>query len=253
LGAFFSCALFIIAEWGVPVLMVKSNQIWLQEVRKKNIYASRTNDIWMRASKQIIHISRYIPDEKRLSGITIYTFDDTFRLIKRVDAASGEYVNSSWKLSDAVVQQFSLTSGGHRLELEPAIIVNLELNPDDLSQASKRSDEMGIAELGRYIQKVEREGYGAARYRVDYHSKIAAPFICILLSMLGSGIAFGSKYHDGLAVNIIVGLGVAFLYWIFNGFCISLGYAEMMPPIIAAWISTFIFAGIAVFILLNAD
>jgi lipopolysaccharide export system permease protein len=252
-GLFLSCVMFIFAEWVVPVSMVKANQIWLQEVRKKNIYASRTNDIWMRAPQKIIHISRYIPEEKRLSGITIYTFDDSFRLVERVDAASGEYIDAHWKLNEAVIQVFSKDSDGHQLKLADSVVVDIELNPDDLSQAAKRTDEMGIAELGRYIRKVEREGYGAARYRVDYHSKIAAPFICILLSMLGSGIAFRGKHHDGLATSILAGLAVAFLYWIFNGFCISLGYAEMMLPMVAAWTATFVFSGIAVFMLLSAD
>ena len=59
---------------------------------------------------------------------------------------------------------------------------DIDLNPRDLSQAAKRTDEMGFRELGRYIRKVEREGYGAVRYRVDFHSKLAAPFVCVFLS-----------------------------------------------------------------------
>ncbi|MBR9985238.1 MAG: LptF/LptG family permease, partial [Desulfosarcina sp.] len=53
IGVFFGAGLFLIAEMLVPVFMVNANRIWLQEVRKKNIYASKTNDIWMRAARQI--------------------------------------------------------------------------------------------------------------------------------------------------------------------------------------------------------
>jgi lipopolysaccharide export system permease protein len=253
LGLFFCGALFLIAEMLVPVFMVNANQIWLQEVRKKNIYASKTNDIWMRAARQIIHIKQYAPEEKRVTGITIHTFDDDFRLINRVDAESGAFENGHWQLDQAVEQVFGKADGGHRLQLHDTLVADIELNPEDLAQAAKRSDEMGLAELGRYIQKVEQEGYAATRYRVDYHSKIAAPFVCIFLSVLGAGIALRGKLREGLPLSITYGLAIAFLYWIFNSFCLSLGYAELMPPVVAAWVANLIFSCVSGFLLLNAS
>ncbi|MBC2712478.1 MAG: LPS export ABC transporter permease LptG [Desulfosarcina sp.] len=253
LGVLFCGVLFVVAEMVVPVFMVNANQIWLQEVRKKNIYASRTNDIWMRAARQIIHIKQYTPEEKRVSGITIHTFDNNFNLINRVDAESGEFKNGRWRLNGAVEQVFEKNTGAHQLKLHNTMTADIDLNPDDLAQAAKRSDEMGLAELGRYIEKVEREGYGAVRYRVDYHSKIAAPFVCIFLSVLGTGIALRGKLREGMPVSITYGLGITFLYWIFNSFCISLGYAEMMPPVVASWVANLVFFSVAGFLLLNAN
>ena len=82
------------------------NQIWLQEVRKANIYASKTNDIWMRAARQIIHIKQYAPEEKRVTGITIHTFDDNFRLIERVDAGSGVFLKTAGGSSTMPLNRF---------------------------------------------------------------------------------------------------------------------------------------------------
>jgi lipopolysaccharide export system permease protein len=253
LGVLFCTGLFLVAEMLVPVFMVNANQIWLQEVRKKNIYASKTNDIWMRAARQIIHIKQYVPEEKRVTGITIYTFDDNFRLISRVDAGSGTFENGRWQLDDALQQVFEADQGAQQIILHNAITANIDLNPDDLARAAKQSDEMGLAELGRYIRKVEQEGYGAIRYRVDYHSKIATPFVCLFLSVLGAGIALWGNLREGMPLSIIYGLGIAFLYWIFNSFCLSLGYAEMMPPVIAAWLANLVFFSFSGFLLLNAN
>ena len=136
---------------------------------------------------------------------------------------------------------FEEAAGIHQLRLHDSIAVDIDLNPDDLAQVTKRSDEMGLVELGRYIEKVEREGYGATRYRVDYHGKIAAPFVCLFLSVLGTAIALRGKLREGVPVSISYGLGIAFLYWIFNSFCLSLGYAEMMPPVISAWVANLVF------------
>lgn len=253
LGVIFCGLLFVIAEMVVPIFMVNANQIWIQEVRKKKIYASRTNDIWMRAPRQIIHIKRYIPERKQVFGVTIHTFDEQFRLIVRIDAASGGFKNGRWQLNNAVQQVFDDNAGGHQLRSHDTMTVDIDLNPDDLAQVTKRSDEMGLVELGRYIEKVEREGYGAARYRVDYHSKIAAPFVCLFLSVLGTAIALRGKLREGVPVSITYGLGIAFLYWIFNSFCLSLGYAEMMPPVISAWVANLVFICVAGFLMLNAN
>jgi lipopolysaccharide export system permease protein len=253
LGLIFWVGLYVLAEMLVPVYMANANQIWLQEVRKKNIYASKTNDIWMRAARQIIHIKQYSPDEQRVAGITIHTFDDNFQLIERVDAEQGSFEKGQWQLSDAVKQRFVGDSGGHQLSLHATLLAVIDLNPEDLARAAKRSDEMGLAELGRYIEKVEREGYSATRYRVDYHGKIAAPFVCLFLSVLGAGVALRGKLREGMPVSIIYGLGIAFTYWIFNSFCLSLGYAETMPPVVAAWIANLVFSCASGFILLNAN
>lgn len=253
LGLLVGGGLFVVAEMVVPVFMVNANQIWLQEVRKKNIYASRTNDIWMRTARQIIHIKRYQPEMKRLAGITIHTFDDRFRLAARVDAAAGHFENQGWRLEDAVEQVFEAESGLQQIHLHPSLDVAIELNPDDLAQAAKRSDEMGLAELGRYIEKVERDGHGAVRYRVDYHAKVAAPFVYIFLSLLGVAIALRGKLREGLPVSITYGLGIAFIYWVFNSFCLSLGYAEMMPPVVAAWTANLVFSCISGVLLFNVN
>lgn len=253
LGLLVGGGLFVIAETVVPVFMARANQIWIQEVRQKNIYASRTNDVWMRTARQIIHIKQYLPEKQALAGVTVHTFDERFRLTGRVDAVSGRYENQQWRLDDAVEQVFEAESGLHQVTLHESIAVAIDLNPDDLAQAAKHSDEMGLAELGRYIDKVEREGYGAVRFRVDYHAKMAAPFVYIFLSLLGVAVALRGKLREGLPVSITYGLGIAFLYWIFNSFCLALGYAEILPPVVAAWTANLVFSCVSGMLLFNTN
>jgi lipopolysaccharide export system permease protein len=252
MGFAFCGLLFAVGEFVVPQFMDNANRIWLQEVRKKNIYATRTKDIWMRAPRQIIHIKKYSPEDKRISGVTIHIFDEAFRLIQRMDAESGVFENGKWHLGNVLQQSFGNDAEILDVETHEQMVAGIDLNPEDLSRAAKRSDEMGLAELARYIQKVEREGYAATRYRVDYHGKIAAPFVCIFLSVLGTAIALRGRLREGMPVSITYGLGIAFIYWIFNSFCISLGYAEMLPPVVAAWIANLVFSCASGFLLLNA-
>ncbi|MDM8538993.1 LptF/LptG family permease, partial [Desulfobacterales bacterium HSG17] len=99
----------------------------------------------------------------------------------------------------------------------------------------------------------ESEGYDATLYKVDLHAKAAFPFICIILSIVGISIASRRIIKDGLPAGIAYGIGIAFLYWIFYSFCISLGYGGMLPPVAAAWVANLVFSCFAVYLLLNAE
>jgi lipopolysaccharide export system permease protein len=110
---------------------------------------------------------------------------------------------------------------------------------------------MSYSSLLRYVLKVEREGYDAAKYRVDLYAKTAFPFICLIMSLFGSGIALRGKTREGMAVSFAYGIITAFCYWGLYSFCLSLGYGDMMPPLIAAWTANVIFLFIGGILMLN--
>jgi lipopolysaccharide export system permease protein len=112
---------------------------------------------------------------------------------------------------------------------------------------------MNFKELYAYVQAVESEGYDATPYRVDLHAKFALPVACIILCLIATGIAAKRRSREALSIVIAYGIGVVFLYWILHSFCLSLGYGGMLPPVIAAWISNFVFSCFAVFNLLTAE
>ena len=112
---------------------------------------------------------------------------------------------------------------------------------------------MNIKELWDYIRKVEAEGYDATNYWVDLFAKTAIPFICIIMSMVGTSIGVWDKIREGLPMCIVCGIGIAFLYWVAFSFCVSLGYGGMLPPIWAAWSTNFVFLCVGIFMLIKAE
>ena len=112
---------------------------------------------------------------------------------------------------------------------------------------------MSFKELLYYIRDVEAEGYDATPYWVDLHGKFALPVASLIVCLIGAGITVGKINRRGLSVDIALGIVVIFLYWISHSFCMSLGYGGMLPPVIAAWMSNFIFGCFAIFNLLNAE
>jgi lipopolysaccharide export system permease protein len=253
IGFLFSFLLFFLSEAIVPVTMTTANRIWLNEVRKEQAISTRENNIWMKTTNGIIHIRHYNAAEKALYKVTLNTFDDRFRLIRRLDAERGVFSNGQWVLFEILEQKLDDTGFSYTIDFQDSMPVQLDMNPDRLKHVAKKTSEMGIEELLNYIDTIEAEGYSATQYRVDFHAKIAFPFVCIILVLAGVGIACKNRLKDGLPASIAYGIGLAFLYWVLNSFCMSLGYGEMLPPMIAAWATNAVFLCFGVIMLMYAE
>jgi lipopolysaccharide export system permease protein len=249
----FTLFLFFISEEIVPVTMDKANRIWRNEVRKESTVASREKNIWIKGSRVICHVNYYNPVQKSIFDVTMTGFDQEFKLIRRVDAREGKYLKGEWLLFEVMEQHLEKETNTYRTEYFDQKVEALPFSPEDLQRAVKKSEEMSFIELRDFTRKVEEEGYDATHYRVDLNAKIAFPFVCIIMSLLGIGISLKRISRDELSLKIAIGVGVAFLYWILYSFCISLGYGERLPPAVAAWAANFIFLCLAVFNLVTAD
>ena len=253
LGLLFTILLFFLSEVIVPVTTRKANEIWYQEVRKESAVTTREKNVWIRGDRSIIHIRYYDAAQKTLKGVSVNRFDRAFNLIRRVDAEQGLFLNGRWVLKNSMVQTFYPPTGGYDVKFHEESVEVLGFTPDDLKRVMRKSGEMNFKELLDYIQKVEAEGYDATTYRVDLHAKIAFPFVCIVLGLVGTGLSFRGRIREGLPVIIAYGLGIVFLYWIFHSFCVSLGYGEMLPPLVAVWAANVISTCLGVLILLYVE
>lgn len=253
IGLIFTLLLFFISEVMSPITMGMANEIWLKEVKKESAVISKEKDIWIKGNRLITHINYYNSAKKAIFGISINAFDEDFRLVRKIDAKKGLFKDGQWFLYEIIEQNLNRENDQYRIKLHKEKVENLYFLPEDLKRIIKKSEEMSFNELLNYIKKVEAEGYEATIYRVDLYAKIAFPFVCLIMCSIGAGIAFKRKNREGLPVNIACGIGIAFLYWIFYSFCLSLGYGEMLPPLIAAWSANLIFSCFGIVILLNAD
>ncbi len=253
LGFFSSILLFFIAETIVPPTMDLANRIWLGEVRQKAIVVSDQHNLWIKGHRSIVFIQHYHTPSRTAYGLTVNRFDEAFTLIERVDAGSAHYRDGKWHLRDVMVQERQKETAQMQVSFHPTMSLSLDLSPEDLGRAGRASSEMGFSELRRYVRRVAAEGYNAAVYRVDLHAKLAFPAICLILAMIGGGIGLHRLARESLVLATALGLGLAFLYWVFYSFCLSLGYGEMLPPVVAAWAANLVFGCLGGLAMLGTD
>jgi lipopolysaccharide export system permease protein len=253
LGLMFTILLFFLTEVIVPITTSKAIEIWLREVRKEMAVTTREKNVWIKGNRAITHIRFYDVENRTLHGISLNRFDDDFNLIRRVDAKTAVFQKGKWILNDSMVQTYEKKTGKYKINFHDKKVEVLDFVPVDLKRVMKKSQEMNFKELMGYIKKVEKEGYDATIYRVDLQGKIAFPFVCIVLCLVGTGISFRGRINEGLPIVVAYGLGIVFLYWIFHSFCVSLGYGEMLPPLIAVWTANLLASCAGVLILVYVE
>ncbi len=244
---------FVLAEQIVPSTMRKANIIKYQEIRKTANVTRHEKNIWIKGLRQITHIKYYHAPSKAIFGFTRYYFDTDFRLVKRLDAEKGTYVKDRWQLNDCMTQTLDTKDNAYRITFDAMINADLEFKPKDFKQIVPKSQEMNFKELREYSRKVEQEGYDATVYKVDMHAKTAYPVVCILMGLIGIGLTARKQLRSGLPTSIMYGLTIGFLFWVFQSFCLSLGYGEILPPLVAAWAANFIFLCAGLVLVLQAE
>jgi lipopolysaccharide export system permease protein len=239
---------FMLSESIIPLANQKIlaiNQV-LDGSNKKTQFAQ--DNIWFRDNMNIYSISYIEPQKGILKGLTIYNFDNDFNIIRRIDAKEVNWIDGKWIARESELFNFqegklfnkSTTAGD---------IIPLTEKPEDLKNIERLADEMSFGELLRYVNKLRREGYAATRYIVDLHSKISFPLVSVIMVMLGIPFALKSGRRGGIAVGAGVSIVIGFSYWVIFAINTSLGYNDIIPPMLAAWLTNFIFAGLGVLML----
>jgi lipopolysaccharide export system permease protein len=245
--------MFFMGESLVPLSMEKANHIRQYEMRKQDRISRSRNDIWIKSRNTMVHIPFFDPVQQTVAGICATTMADDFTLLSRVDAARGRYELDRWLLEDVVEQTYNPDTGDYDVVLSDMKLFDLGLVPRDLDQLVRTSEEMGFFELKAYVDKVKREGYDPTTYQVDMHGKAAFPFICIIMALTGAATGMRRFVRANLPAAIGVGVVIAFFYWVMYGICLSMGYAGILPAVVAPWTANMFFLCTGIIFLINTE
>jgi lipopolysaccharide export system permease protein len=241
----FTLALALLNETLVPRTKAQTNYIWDALVEKRPGRLVHEEAFWYKGQNSIYKVGFYDAASQTLSDVVYYGFDKDFNLAIRVDARRIRYLSGRWVGFEGLLQE-RLPGGGYSAKIFEEQPLKLPELPSDFSQLSKPSEEMTFVELARYLDRIEKEGYDARRYRVDLQARISYPFVCFIMALLGIPLALISdrgRAGGSLAPAIIFGLGAALIYWVSFSYARSIfGYSGVLPPYVAVWLSNLVFA-----------
>ena len=252
-GIFLGFFIFFIGESIVPVTMSKVNQIRYSDFRNNTRAYTAKEDVWLKQDNNIIRFKYFNYQDKTVSGISLFFFNDDFTIKTRIEAELGKFENKVWHFSNVLQQDFNEKSRKIKVKLYDKKSFKLNINPKDLEKIVRKSNELSFVRLKAYIKKIEKQGYDATIYKVDFWGKTAFPFICVIMAITGAAIGMGHLVKQNMSMGIGLGIGISFSYWIIYGFCMSLGYGKFLYPFVGAWTVNLFFICFSIIYLINVE
>lgn len=170
---------------------------------------------------------KFLEQERRIeNGIPSPSL--TFR--RRIDAERARLGDGFWQLEDLVENV-----PGEPPRRFDRLALPTEINQDELVDRFAPSNAIGFWALPGHIRQSELAGLNAARYRVRWHSLIAAPALFVAMALIGTLASLRLARLGGMARFGAIGVGAALGLFFVLRFATSLGAIGIVPPVVAAW------------------
>lgn len=244
-----SIAAYAFSDRVLPAVSKNKNFIFYSEIKKNpSLYQTvKTNKIWYRSKNAIFNIKTLSPEGDRASGLTLYFFDEHWDLLQMITATDVEMHGAQWNLVKGSVTVFTRDSSFPLTSqfAKKSIIMSEDAN--DLKSTGQTSDMLSQSELSRFINKNKEAGLDTINYEVDYHAKFSFALAGLVMCLLGIPFSVSSSRSGGMMLNVGIGLGLVFVYWIFYSSGLNLGKHGALKPVLAAWLPNLFFVGAALF------
>lgn len=165
---------------------------------------------------------------------------------KKIRAKEGQWLDGRWWFRDLVEQvydqdgnpmgppRFALTEEMEELTEPPSLFLNEFKDPEYLSSM----------ELVEYLDTHQhREKAALARIEADLHSRLAMPWTCFIVTLLG--IPFGSQTgRKGAFLGVALSIGLFFSYYVLVNVGLGVAKSMLVPAVVGGWLPNLIFLGI---------
>ena len=253
MGIAISFTIFLVNEMVVPSSQVTSTAIMkgLIEKGKTDLNARAIQNVTLYTSDhRMVFAREYEVLNQSLHDVVILQDDPNQTLNSKLTAKKARYENGRWFFSDVI--KYRLDADGEILG-EPAVLGEAELDlpakPEDFVQEASQVDFMSAKQLKEYRHNFKGGSRKLVRrLSVDFHQKIAFPFISFVVMLLGAPLAMKTQRGSAM-VGVGTSLGVVLLYYGVDSICLALGKGGFLPPFFAAWFSNFFFALVGVYLI----
>jgi len=252
-GFLVSVGAFLFGELLVPETNMLRDDIYNREIVKriKEEKGLKKMLVYKGEYNTVYSIDLYDIGRKVMEGIVIHRKRNAGGLMYRLDAAAADWEENSWAFKRGYLRYFRENQEYITLRFDQLSTRYLQETPEDFQEKQRKPHEMGYAELGKYIERMERSGKDTHKDLVHKAFKISFPFANLIIVLFGSSLASTTRSSGG-AVGLGLSLFIFMLFWGLIHVTKALGENGVLPPNPAAWLTNSLFCGGGLFLLFKA-
>ncbi len=159
----------------------------------------------------------------------------TNTITEHITASSAYWQKDKWVLEDCEIRKFDTKGQTSWTHYNKTSLPEMDVKPQDFIRITKKTMALTFWELRDYIQRMKKLGDDTSKEVVDLHMKIAFPLTNLIMIFFFIPIATTNIRSKGRGWIFMLGLVVCFSFLIIIRISQSLGYNNVMPPVLAAW------------------
>jgi lipopolysaccharide export system permease protein len=248
-----SLVLLLFSSTVIPLAASKSEEIRTTRIEKKLPAAAvKLKQPWTRVGPDsLMHVTSVSVGGDLLGSVRFFQFDPNFQLVEVTEADEARFRDSTWTLYQGRHRRFSPdgTVSTTTFDRQPIVMT---LIPDDFTTwLAGDSELMTFHDIRAYSRRRLQQGSQAARLTIDYYSRIAFPFVTIVMALVGIALSLRRSGARGgsMAMGIGQALAVGFCYWTTHSIAIALGRGGVLTPLIAAWMANGLFMSFGLYLM----
>ncbi len=237
-------SIFLLQGWIIP----KSNKIrvafemaYLKNVdfEGKNIHRRISSDTYA-------YLYSYNPRRQEGSKFCLEKMEGKDVVAKlTAETVKWDTTNGKWLVDEYVLRTFDPATQEEELIYGKGMDTTLPITPNDFQTQYKMNEQLTLPELDAHIEDMRIKGTeGVEVFEIEKYERYTYPFAVIILTCLAV-IVSGRKSREGVGLQIVFGLILAFIYVIFLLVGRSFTMDQTIHPLLSAWIPNLVFIGIS--------
>jgi lipopolysaccharide export system permease protein len=182
-------------------------------------------DIWIRQrsidGQAIIRAAAIVGGTATLTGVTVFTFDETGAFAQRIEAKEAILHEGFWELKEARV-----LSATEEPQNYGTYTIASTLAPGQVRQSFAPPDSVPFS---------ERAGLDATRYRLRYESLLARPLLLIAMVFVAASVSLRFFRFGGVTKMVLGGVAAGFMLYVATQLMEDLGASGLISSRVAAW------------------
>lgn len=227
-----------------------------QQVRAKaqNIKVSMKefrSGVWVKDERNFVNVKAVLPDTS-LVDLSIYEFDEGSRLTGITAAEHAVFREQGlWQMEG--VRRTSFSGRTASVSIVPEMEWRSSLNPDILSVLLIVPEQMSALNLYQYIGHLSDNHQKTVRYEIAMWNKLMYPVAVLVMMLLALPFSAYQRRQGGIGAKIFLGIVLGLSFHFVGRLFSNLGSLNDWPALPSAMAMSWLFLGLALFMLWRTE